>query len=301
MHGSHQEYILLLPLGSQWETRTTTHKQVEEHANYSANDMSRMFDDLAGKMEEILSNPDPSDTEVTEQDTTAWVTESDEAVSQIQAYLQLIRFNEEDIEQIKDLPSVFKFLCQYWNYQRCHLLKKVVDQFNSEKAQTEMQRFLDHFKEYQTTTKLGYFAPAAQAEAPRAEPAEGLPEDTNPAHETLEGAPSKIAPFMKTFKVKLQCAWADCTLWDADNLLENLLPNTVSREFVWFSRAYRAEENSVCLEYVISPSVSKVLQHEMEMKKENMPLSSMGIIGVQVDGLEIEQMVSYYQSMSLFS
>jgi len=266
-------------------------KQIEEHPKYSSEDVSIMFDNLTESMEKILSNPDA------EHDTTSWNTESDQAVSEIQSYLQLIRFDEDQIQNIKHIPSVFKFLSQYWNHQRCHLLKKVVDQFSSENARKEMQTFLKQFKEYQSTTTLGYFAPATEAEAPQAEPvtlAEELPESVNSAHATLEGIspkPVKYPPFMKTFKIKLQSTWAMCTLRDAENLLDNLLPDTVSQEFVWFSRAYRAEENSVCLEYVISPSVFDVLHHEMEMKVESMLLSSMGIISVHIDGLEVKRKV----------
>lgn len=273
-------------------------KQIEEPPKYSSEDVSIRFDNLTESMEKILSNPDA------EHDTTSWNTESDQAVSEIQSYLQLIRFDEDQIQKLNHISSVFKFLSQYWNHQRCHLLKKIVDQFNSENAREKMQTFLKQFKEfleqfknYQSTTTLGYFAPATEAEAPHAEPvalAEELPENVNSAHATLEGnspKPVKYPPFMKTFKIKLQSTWATCTLRDAENLLENLLPDTVSQEFVWFSRAYRAEENSVCLEYVISPSVFDVLHHEMEMKVESMLLSSMGIISVHIDGLEVKRKV----------
>ena len=268
--------------------------KIEEPSNFSSEDVSLMFDNLAGNMEKLLSNPDNSDTEG---DTTSWITESDQAVSEIQSYLQLIRFDEDQIQKLNHISSVFKFLSQYWNHQRCHLLKKVVDQFSSENARKEMQTFLKQFKEYQSTTTLGYFAPATEAEAPQAEPvalAEELPENVNSAHATLEGIspkPVKYPPFMKTFKIKLQSTWAMCTLRDAGNLLDNLLPDTVSHEFVWFSRAYRTEENSVCLEYVISPSVFDVLHHEMEMKAESMLLSSMAIISINIDGLDIERKV----------
>ena len=291
---------VILSLDLQWvPSNSLVHKQTEEPPKYSSEYVSTKFDNLAGRMEKLLSNPDPSEAG---QDTTSSITEADQAVSEIQSYLHLIRFDNDQIQTIQHIPSVFKFLSQYWNYQRCHLLKKVVDQFESQKASTEMHEFLVEFKGYQSTTKLGSFAPATEAEAPQAESAEGLQENVNPAPATLEGAhpkPVKYPPFMKTFKIKLQSTWAMCTLRDAENLLENLLPDTISLEFVWFSRAYRAEENSVCLEYMISPSVLDVLHPEMEMKVESMLLSSMGIISVHIDGLEVENKVRQYRKNAM--
>ena len=123
---------------------------------------------------------------------------------------------------------------------------------------------------------------------------EGSPECIIPTHVTLVGEPPvQYPPFMRTFKINLESTWATCTLRDAENLLVNLLPDTVSRDFVWSSRTYRAEGNSWCLEYVVSPLVAEAINDELVTKSENM--SSMGILGVQVDGFGVvEPKVSKY-------
>ena len=253
-----------MSLGSTVEDKAT------EYAEYDAKDMSREFEDLAGKVKEILTDSDSPG--------------SDTAISGIQAYLDLIKFKKEDIERVKDLQSVIEFLRKYWNYQRYHLLEKLVNQFSSKQAQAEMQKFIDKFGIYQATTTLGEFIPLTQGE--------GSPDCENLVHATVEGDPSttKNPPFMKSFKIKLESKWATCTLRDADNLLVNLLPDTVSHEVVWSSAAYRTKENSVWLEYLVSPTVVELLNKVMEIRRKNM--RSMGVLCVQVDDHDFKPEVS---------
>ena len=237
------------------------------------------FENLAGKAEEMLSIPDSSDTE-----SGSTRRDADAVVSGIRAYLHLIRFKDEEIQEITNLHSVIEILRQYLNYQRYHLLEKVIVQFGSGEAQTEMKQFIGQFSMYQATTLLGNFVP---------------PERSPDEHQLIsEGNPpnsaAKKPPFMNSFKIVLESKWATCTLTDAENLLVNLLPDTVSREFVWFSTAYRAEENSVCLEYLVSPAVIELLGNEMETRKQT--LSSMGVHCVHVDSTVFK--TEQYQEVS---
>ena len=271
-------------LGSLFKTASLTQKKTEKCAKYNAKYMHRGFEELAGKVEKMLTTPDSSDTESSNTPRTA-----DAVVSGIRAYLHLIGFKDEDnIQEITDLHSVIVFLRQYLNYQRYHLLEKVIFQFGSKEAQSEMKGFIDQFSEYQETTSLGNFAPLTQPErspddhhsTSEGDPAAKQPPDDH--HSTSDGNPAaKQPPFMNSFKIVLESKWATCTLRDAESLLVNLLPDTVSREFVWYSTAYRAEENSVCLEYLFPPAVIELLRKEMEMRKQT--LRSMGIHCVQVD------------------
>ena len=259
------------------ETASLSQKKTDECAKYNAKFMHRQFEVLAGKVEKMLTNPDFSDTE------SGYSTrrDPDAVVSGIRAWLHLIGFQEKDIQQSTNLHSVIEILRQYLNYQRYHLLEKVIFQFCDKKAQDEMKEFIDQFSEYQATTSLGNFVPSKQ--------------HPNDGHLTSEGDPPDIAAkkpaFMNSFKIVLESKWATCTLMDAENLLVNLLPDTVSREFVWFSKADRAEENSVCLEYLVSPAVIELLGNEMETRKQT--LSSMGIHCVHVDSKIFKTAVSY--------
>ena len=240
--------------------------------------MRRGFERLAGELEKMFTIPDSADTE-----SGSTRRNTDAVVSGIRAYLHLIGFKDEDIQEITDLHSVVEILRQYLNYQRYHLLEKVIFQFGSKEAQSEMRAFTEQFSEYQETTSLGNFVPLTPP-----------PDDD---HSKSEGDPPNIAvkkpPFMHSFKIMLEIKWATCTLRDAENLLVNLLPDTVGREFVWYSTAYRPEDNSVCLEYLVSPTVVELLGKEMEMRKQT--LRSMGIHCVYVDSTVFEtyQKVSY--------
>ena len=272
----------LTSLGLKTETGSLTQKQAEGDTNYDAKDMIIKFEDLAGNVEELLTNPDSSGTESGITDT---------AVSGIQAYLHLIKFKAEDIEKVEDLHSGIELLRQYWNYQRYHLLEKVINQFSSETAHTKMEEFINHFSMFQATTTLGDFVPSIRLE--------GSSDGEKPVRATLEEDPpiptAKNPPFMNSFKIKFESKWATCTLRDADNILLNLLPDTVSREFVWSSVAYREEENhAVCLEYLVSPTVVELLSKEM--KKRTKSMCYMGILCVQVDSDEFKPEVSYIVS-----
>ena len=240
--------------------------------------MHSEFENLSGDLEKMLTNPGPSDTQ-----SGSTGRNTDEVVSGIRACLHLIGFKDEDIQEIRDLHSVIKILRQYLNYQRYHLLEKVVFQFGSEEARSEMRKFIEKFSDYQVTSLLGNFVPLTQS--------------PDGDHSTPEEKPLNLLErkpaFMNSFKIELESKWATCTLTDAENLLVNLLPDTVGREFVWFSKANRAEENSVCLEYLVSPAVIELLGKEMKMRKQT--LSSMGVHCVHVDStvFKTDQEVSY--------
>ena len=242
------------------ETECLTQKKTEE---FDAKDMHIRFETLAGKVENMLTISDSSNTE-----SGSTRRNTDAVVSGIRAYLHLITFKDEHIQEMTDLASVIKILRQYLNYQRYHLLEKVIFQFGSKKAQSEMkEEFIDTFSKYQATTLLGAFVLSLKRDPPN--------------------SAVKNPPFACSLKIMLESKWATCTLRDVENLLVNLLPDTVGREFVWFSTAYPAAEDTlVCLEYLVLPTVIELLRKEMKMRKQT--LRSMGIHCVQVDSFKTE-------------
>ena len=226
--------------------------------------MHRRFTKLIDKVQPLLATPDTDPTESCTTNESA----TDTSVSECQAYLHLIDFPPEETERIADLPSLFKLLTPYLNFQRFHIFEMIIGRFKSAEAREKTQKYREeHLDVYQAHVKLGRFALASDKQSPAVNP-----------------------PFMRSFSLRLESKWATCTVQDLERLLTCLLPKSIGYTFVWFCKVYQvADDNSICLEYIVSPSVVDILTEEAEKKRGI--LRSAGILSLHVDGTPIRPKV----------
>ena len=231
------------------------------------NEMQRRFTALIDKVQPLLDTPDADPTESATESVTTSESATDTSVSECLAYLDLIDFPEEETDSISDLPSLFKLLTPYLDFQRFYILEMIVGQFKSQKAREKTQKYRDLLNTYQSQVNLGKFVLAIVTRTPPANP-----------------------PFMRPFSLQLESKWATCTIQDLENLLTRLLPKSIGHTFVWFCNASQAaDDNSICLNYIVSPSVVEILKEEAE--KEQGILRSAGVLRLSIDGTDIKSMV----------
>ena len=231
------------------------------------NEMQRRFTALIGKVQPLLDTPDADPTESASESVSTSESATDTSVSECQAYLDLIDFPEEETDNISDLQSLFKLLTPYLDFQRFYILEMIVGQFKSEKAREKTHKYRDLLNTYQSQVNLGKFVLAIVTRTPPANP-----------------------PFMRPFSLQLESKWATCTIQDLENLLTRLLPKSIGHTFVWFCNAIQAaDDNSICLNYIVSPSVVEILKEEAE--KEQGILRSAGVLRLSIDGTDIKSMV----------
>ena len=220
-----------------------------------ANEMQRKFAEFIDDVQPLLATPD---TEPTESITTS-KSVTDTSVSECLAYLHLIDFDQKDTESISDLQSLFELLLPYVSFQRFHILEMIVGHFKSKRARDTTQKYHDLLKAYQSQVNLGNFVQSV-------------------AKQTLQQNP----PFMRTFRLQLESQWATCTLQDLEELLIRILPKSIGHTFVWFCKASQLDDNSIRLDYIVSPSVVELLNGEAKRKRGI--LRSAGILGLSIDG-----------------
>lgn len=231
------------------------------------NEMQRRFAALIDKVQPLLATPDAIPTESASESVSTSESATDTSVSECQAYLDLIDFPEEETDNISDLQSLFKLLTPYLDFQRFHILEMIVGQFKSEKARQKTLKYHGLLDTYQSQVNLGKFVLAIAIRTPPANP-----------------------PFMRPFSLQLESKWATCTLQDLENLLTRLLPKSIGHTFVWFCNASQVtDDNSIYLNYIVSPSVVEILKEEAE-KKQGI-LRSAGVLRLSIDGTVIESMV----------
>lgn len=232
-------------------------KMESKHTPVDEDEMHRKFAALINKVEPLLTTPDTDPTESCSTSESA----TDTSVSECQAYLHLIDFPPEETESITDLPSLFKLLTPYLNFQRFHIFEMIVAQFKSARAKEKTQKYREELLNvYQAHVKLGRFALASEKHSPAVNP-----------------------PFMRPFSLRLESKWATCVIQDLERLLTCLLPKSIGYTFVWFCRAYQvADDNSICLEYIVSPSVVDILTEDA--RKKSGILRSAGILSLNIDG-----------------
>ena len=191
---------------------------------------------------------------------------TDTSVSKCKGYLHLIDFPEEETDSISDPQSLFKLLMPYLDFQRFHILEMIVGQFKSDKAKKKIQNYRKLLSTYQSLN-LGKFVLAiAMRSAP-----------LNP-------------PFMRPFSLQLESKWTTCTIQDLETLLNRILPTSVGDTFMWFCKARQvADDNSICLDYIVSPSVVDILKQEAKRKQGI--LGSAGILRLSIDGTDLKPKV----------
>ena len=248
------------------EQGSSEEQQTEAEAKpalVDANDMQRKFLTLIDKVQPLLSTPD---AEPTESDNTS-ESATDTSVSECKAYLHLIDFDQDELDRnISDPESLFKMLTQYLNFQRFHILEMIVGQFKSEGARKKMLKYRALLDEYQTQVNLGKFIQAIKTQTP--------PESPN---------------FMRKFSLYLESQWVTCTVQDLENLLTQILPKSIGFTFVWFCRASQGVDNSICLDYIVSPSVWEILKKEAQ--KNQGILKSAGVLSICIDGTDFRSEV----------
>ena len=189
---------------------------------------------------------------------------TDTSVSECKAYLHLIDFPEEERDNISDPQSLFKLLMPYLDFQRFYILEMIVGQFKSDKARKKIQNYRGLLSTYQSLN-LGKFVLAI----------------------ALRNAPLN-PPFMRPFTLQLESKWATCTIQDVENLLNRILPKSIGHTFVWFcSASQAADDNSISLDYVVSPSVVDILKKEAKRKQGI--LESAGILRLSIDGTDLSK------------
>ena len=191
---------------------------------------------------------------------------TDTSVSECKAYLHLIDFHQEETDNISDPQSLFELLMPYLDFQRFHILEMIVGQFKSEKARKKIQNYRRLLNTYQSLN-LGKFVLAM----------------------AMQNAPLN-PPRMRPFTLKLESKWATCTIHDLETLLNRILPKSIGHSFVWFCKASQvAKNNSIRLDYIVSPSVVDFLKHEVERKQAI--LGSAGILKLSIDGTVLKPKV----------
>ena len=223
-----------------------------------ANVMERWFTTFMEKMRSLLKTPS-ADLDSTGESAT------DTSISKCKAYLHLIDFPQEEMDKISDPQSLFELLMPYLNFQRFHVLEMIIGQFRSDKATSIIQKYHGRLDTYQSQVKLGKFV---------------LDMVTPPIN----------PPFMRPFGLQLESKWATCTVQDLQKLLVQILPKSIGNTFVWFCKASQVpSDNSICLDYVVSPSVVEMLKEEAERKQPI--LKSAGILMLSVNGTDIKPKV----------
>lgn len=237
--------------------------------------MQQRFAALIDKVQPLLSTPDADPTELvstTEPPSElASISESatDTSVSECKAYLNLIDFDKDELDRnVSDPKSLLQLLRPYLSFQRFHILKMIVGQFKSKKAEKKMNKYHDLLNSYQSVVNVGRFVQAITTQSP--------PENPD---------------FMTKFSLYLESQWAKCKVQDLENLLTQILPKSIGYTFVWFCKANREGDNSICLDYVVSPSVWEILKDEAE-KKQGV-LRSAGILKIHIDGTDIRPKVGW--------
>lgn len=245
---------------------TTEEQQTEAEtkpALMDANDLQRKFSALIDKVQPLLSTSDAEPTESINPNESA----TDTSVSECKAYLHLIDFDQDELDRsISDPQSLFNLLTQYLSFQRFHILEMIVGQFKSERAREKMQKYRDLLDEYQSQVNLGKFIQAIKTQIP--------PE--NPL-------------FMRKFSIQLESQWVTCTVQDLENLLTQILPKSIGFTFVWFCKASQGVDNSISLDYIVSPSVWEILKKEAQ-KKQGI-LRSAGVLSICIDGTDFRTKV----------
>ena len=120
--------------------------------------------------------------------------------------------------------------------------------------------------EYQTQVNLGKFIQAIKTQTP--------PESPN---------------FMRKFSLYLESQWVTCTVQDLENLLTQILPKSIGFTFVWFCQASQGVNNSICLDYIVSPSVWEIFKKEAQ--KNQGILKSAGVLSICIDGTDFRSEV----------
>ena len=230
--------------------------------------MQRWFTTFMEKMRSLLIVPNADLVSTGESAT-------DTSISKCKAYLHLIDFPQEEMDNISDPQSLFELLMPYLNFQRFHVLEMIVGQFTSEKvnkyhaelekATKKVDKYRAKLEKYQSQVKLGKFV---------------LNMVTPPIN----------PPFMRPFGLQLESKWTTCTVQDLEKLLTQILPKSIDHTFVWFCKASQVpSDNSICLDYVVSPSVVEMLKEEAERKQPI--LKSAGILRLSVNGTDIKPKV----------
>ena len=218
--------------------------------------MQQRFTVLINKVQPILATSDANPTATI----STSHSDIDTSIGDCIACLHLIDFSQEETNNISDVQSLLDFVVPYLDFQRFHILEMIVGQFKSEKARESTQKYRDLLNNYQSQVNLGKFVLAIVMRTPPANP-----------------------PFMRPFSLQLESKWATCTIQDLENLLTQILPKSVGHIFVWFYKAHQvAHDNSICLDYIISPSIVEILKNEAERKQDI--LRSAGVLSISIDG-----------------
>ena len=220
-----------------------------------ANELQQHFTTLINNLQLLLATSDAEPTETV----SSSQSDIDTNIGECKAYLNLIDFPQEETCKILDVHSLLDLLKPYLDFQRLYILEMIVGQFKSEKARERTQKYRDLLDAYQSQVNLGKFVLTIAMD--------NLP--VNP-------------PFMSPFSLQLESKWATCTIQDLESLLTQILPESIGHIFVWFYKAHHVADNSICFDYVISPSIVEILKKEAERKQAIM--RSAGVLRISIDG-----------------